>query len=150
MNRFVKDRSFRQIEMAHNGAFGFEATLTFTVDAQNAGRYANLYYYNETSKELEFVESSEIDKEGNTNLLFSHASSYVITIDSESMEQKIDTASSEKIEEDSNTDATENNPIQSGSSNYMWIYLILGFIAVSAIVSGVVYAQKKNNKEECE
>jgi hypothetical protein len=98
---FVKDRMSSQIDLSHNGAFGFEVTLIFTVDAQNAGRYSNLYYYNETTRELEFVESSEIDETGKINLLFHHASSYVIIIDSESMEQSVATASSEKIEENS-------------------------------------------------
>ena len=44
--------------------------------AENAGYYANLYYYNPDSNELELVCAGQINKTGNVDLTFTHASDY--------------------------------------------------------------------------
>ena len=46
----------------------------------NAGLYANLYYYNETTGALEFVTVDQINEDGIAELVFSHASDYVIVV----------------------------------------------------------------------
>ena len=55
------------------------------MEAKNAGLYANLFYYNGQSGELEFVCAGEIDAEGNADITFTHASDYTIVIDVQSM-----------------------------------------------------------------
>ena len=47
----------------------------------SAGLYSNPYYYNPSKKVLEFVSSAKIDKNGNAELDFNHASDYAIVID---------------------------------------------------------------------
>ena len=41
--------------LAYDGEFGFTATLTVNMESKNAGLYANLFYYNEQTGELEFI-----------------------------------------------------------------------------------------------
>ena len=48
--------------------------------AENAGYYANLYYYNPDSNKLELVCAGQIDKTGNVDLTFTHASDYTIVL----------------------------------------------------------------------
>lgn len=52
---------------------------------KNAGLYANLFYFNQQTGELEFICSDEIDAEGNTRLVFTHASDYIVVVDEKPM-----------------------------------------------------------------
>ena len=70
----------RQISLTHDGAFGFAATLTLPLESEHEGMYGNLFYYNEETKALEFMNAGLIDEEGNVSLTFNHASEYVIAI----------------------------------------------------------------------
>ena len=70
----------RQISLTHDGAFGFVATLTLPLESEHEGMYGNLFYYNEETKVLEFMNAGLIDEEGNVSLTFNHASEYVIAI----------------------------------------------------------------------
>ncbi len=70
-------KSVKQISLAHNGTFGFTATMTISLGKLNDGQYANLFYYNPKSKSLEFVDASIISG-GKANLIFNHASDYAI------------------------------------------------------------------------
>lgn len=60
--------------------------LQINVDSANAGLYANLFYYNEGARRLEFVTDDQIDGNGTAELTFTHASDYVIVIDRASMD----------------------------------------------------------------
>ena len=42
--------------------------LTVNMESKNAGLYANLFYYNEQTGELEFVSAGQIDADGNVEL----------------------------------------------------------------------------------
>ncbi len=80
INTVTGERYSINLTLAHNGEFGFTATLTVNMKAENAGYYANLYYYNPDSNELEFVCAGQIDKAGNVDLTFTHASDYTIVL----------------------------------------------------------------------
>ncbi|MBQ5917981.1 MAG: hypothetical protein IIW92_05440, partial [Lachnospiraceae bacterium] len=43
-----------ELSLAHTGEFGFSAELTMNVKKENAGKFANRFYYNPETKELEF------------------------------------------------------------------------------------------------
>lgn len=75
-----------QLSVAHNGEFGFTATLTLSLGKEYQGKYGNLYYYN--NGKLEFVSAGKIDTDGNVDLKFKHASDYVIVIDDKSAAPK--------------------------------------------------------------
>lgn len=68
-----------QLDIAHSGDFGFTARLDYTLGAQHAGRYANLFYVLGPGK-YEFVQSCQIDANGVATFLLNHASSYFVVI----------------------------------------------------------------------
>lgn len=72
-----------QISLVHDGEFGFEAKLSFNVGAENKGKNAVLYYYNEEGK-LEKVQESVVGEDGTVTFVFTHASDYVVVLDEKS------------------------------------------------------------------
>ncbi|MBE5858196.1 MAG: hypothetical protein E7296_11620 [Lachnospiraceae bacterium] len=82
----VGERYSRQISLAYEGDFGLTATLSVDMDAKNAGLFANLFYFNETKDELEFICANQIANDGTAELAFTHASDYVIVVDKEPMD----------------------------------------------------------------
>ena len=77
-----------QLTLAHDGEFGFTMTLTAPLGVENAGYWANLYHYNETTQQLDFEAAALIDEDGNAALPMSHASQYAIVIDDKSHEEQ--------------------------------------------------------------
>ncbi len=86
INNVTGERYSINLTLAYDGEFGFQATLTVNMDKKNAGLFANLFYYNEQSGELEFICAGEIDSKGEVGLTFTHASDYTIIVDVQSME----------------------------------------------------------------
>ena len=86
INNVTGERYSVNLTLAYDGEFGFKATLTLNMDKKNAGLFANLFYYNEQSGELEFICADEIDSQGEVGLTFTHASDYTIIINRQSME----------------------------------------------------------------
>ena len=70
-----------QITLAHDGEFGFTLTLTAPLGRENAGRWANLYHYDEDAESLSYETSGEIQEDGTASLKMTHASQYAIIID---------------------------------------------------------------------
>ncbi len=83
INTVAKEKNTVQMTLNHNGQFGFTMTLTTSLGESNAGRWANLYHYNEVTQTMDFEVSVRIGKDGSTILPLSHASQYAIVIDSE-------------------------------------------------------------------
>ncbi len=73
-----------QVELTHNGEFGFAMYLNVELGSESVGKWANLYYFNTATNSLEFQEAVEIDENGNAKFTFSHASNYVIAVDNKS------------------------------------------------------------------
>lgn len=67
------------LSLAHNGDFGFTATLTIELGTENNGFSANLFCYKPSSGSFEYGDSSEIIN-GKANLTFSHASEWLISV----------------------------------------------------------------------
>ena len=86
INNTAGNRQTKQLSLAHSGEFGYSAVLRINMDSANAGLYANLFYYNEGARRLEFVTDDQIDGNGTAELTFTHASDYVIVIDRASMD----------------------------------------------------------------
>lgn len=102
INNVTGERYSVNLTLAYDGEFGFQATLTVNMDKKNAGLFANLFYYNEQSGELEFICAGEIDSQGEVGLTFTHASDYTIIVDRQSMEpgvveNPVNPASAEEI-----------------------------------------------------
>ena len=81
INAITGEHGSVQVELAHNGAFGFTMTLTAPLGAENAGLWANLYYFDEDANAMTFETAAKINSDGSVSLSFNHASQYAIVID---------------------------------------------------------------------
>lgn len=75
-----------QLSLAHDGRFGFTMTLSAPLGRDNADYWANLYWYNERTEELEFQQAARIADDGTAEFALDHASDYAIVIDDRSHE----------------------------------------------------------------
>ena len=144
INNVTGERYSINLTLAYDGELGFKATLTVNMESKNAGLYANLFYYNEQTGELEFICAGQIDSDGNVELVFTHASDYTIVVDTRVM--------SDNGQADNKADETIPAPkTDYSTSKYAWnntIIIIIG-ICIILIVFGVVfYVRKKSGSEE--
>ncbi len=77
VQEFFGDSKTVQIDLRHNGDFGFTAELTINLGDRYSGKYANSYCYK--SRKFEIGDSAEI-VDGQAKLRFTHASSWLIKI----------------------------------------------------------------------
>ena len=143
INNVTGERYSMNLSLSYDGAFGFQAVLTVNMDQKNAGLYANLFYYNEDSGELEFICAGEIGSDGNVDLTFSHASDYVVVIDA----QPMDVAAADVDATDDAQQAGAVAGVSSQNSGDM-IWIILLVIAVLLAGAGIVFVRKGKKKEE--
>ena len=144
INNVTGERSSMNLTLAYDGEFGFTATLTVNMESKNAGLYANLFYYNEQTGELEFISAGQIDSDGNVELVFTHASDYTIVVDAKIM--------SDNGQADSKADETIPAPkTDDNISKYAWnntIIIIIGICIILIIFGAVFYVRKKSGSEE--
>ena len=144
INNVTGERSSLNLTLAYDGEFGFTATLTVNMESKNAGLYANLFYYNEQTGELEFICAGQIDSDGNVELVFTHASDYTIVVDARIMNDngQADNKSDETIPAPKTDDST---------SKYAWnntIIIIIGICIILIVFGAVFYVRKKSGSEE--
>ena len=70
-----------ELSLAYTGDFGFKATLKMSINEENRGKIANLFYYNPITQMLELQGACRVDNNGNILLDFTHASDYIIVMD---------------------------------------------------------------------
>lgn len=144
INNVTGERSSVNLTLAYDGEFGFTATLTVNMESKNAGLYANLFYYNEQTGELEFICAGQIDADGNAELEFTHASDYTIVVDTRIM--------SDNGQADNKADETIPAPKTGYStSKYAWnntIIIIIGICIILIVFGAVFYVRKKSGSEE--
>ena len=75
-----------QLSLAHDGRFGFTMTLSAPLGRDSADYWANLYWFNERTEELEFQQAARIAEDGTAEFALDHASDYAIVIDTDSHE----------------------------------------------------------------
>ena len=86
LNAVTGEISTVQLSLAHDGEFGFTMTLSAPLGRDNADYWANLYWYNEETEELEFQQAARIANDGTAEFALNHASDYAIVIDDRSHE----------------------------------------------------------------
>lgn len=74
-----------QISLEYDGSFGFTATLRLPMDEKYSGKYANLFYYNPVTKQLELQAVGVVNANGTVEFPFTHASDYVIVMSDAAM-----------------------------------------------------------------
>ncbi len=85
INALTGEATTIQLQLNHNGPFGMSLNLSVDLGKKHDGLYANLYFYNPKSGELEF-QSAGLISGGKASWAFDHASDYAIVIDKESHE----------------------------------------------------------------
>lgn len=141
INNVTGERYSIQISLAYDGEFGFTAVLSINMEAKNVGLYANLFYYNETTGELEFICADEIAEDGTADLTFTHASDYTIVIDEAPMDGN---GADDSTGTGSNNVTTES---KEDSWNPLWI-IIIGAIVIVAGLGIFFIIKKKEDKED--
>ena len=144
INNVTGEGSSMNLTLAYDGEFGFTATLTVNMESKNAGLYANLFYYNEQTGELEFISAGQIDADGNAELVFTHASDYTIVVDTRIMSDngQADNKADETIPASKTDDST---------SKYTWnntIIIIIGICIILIVFGAIFYVRKKSGSEE--
>ena len=86
LNAVTGEISTVQLSLSHDGLFGFTMTLSAPLGRDNADYWANLYWYNERTEELEFQQAARIARDGTAEFNLDHASDYAIVIDTDSHE----------------------------------------------------------------
>ena len=144
INNVTGEHSSLNLTLAYDGEFGFTATLTVNMESKNAGLYANLFYYNEQTGELEFISAGQIDPDGNVELEFTHASDYTIVVDAKIM--------SGNAQADNKADETIPAPkADDSTSKYTWnntIIIIIGICIMLIVIGAIFYVRKKSGSEE--
>lgn len=85
INNITGESKAMQFTVTHSGEFGFTATISMDLGRDNKGLYANLFYYNEETKELEFIGACEIGANGSAAWDLEHTSTYAVVIDKVSL-----------------------------------------------------------------
>lgn len=155
INALTGERFSMNLTLAYDGEFGFEATLCLNMGEKNQGLIANLFYYNADTNELEFICADEVDENGQTELVFTHASDYTIILDTASMEPVAgaedtiitDTADNDTVQAASAEvdDTVQTADAEATGSHTMLIWLIV-IVCMAAVAAGVVIVVKRKEK----
>ena len=140
INNITGEKSTIEVNLSYSGEFGFTAVLTTNLSSANAGYYANLFYYNPTSKELEYVCADVIADDGTAELTFTHASDYLIVIDDEDLGvvKDDDDATTETI-----TDKNADDSAKTGDNTPLAAVMVMMMISVM----GLIFGNKKKRSE---
>ncbi len=153
-----------QLSLSYEGEFGFTAVLSLSLGKENAGYTASLYYYNESTGELTFICSDEVEEDGTVSLAFTHASDYVIAIDGEKENGNVtesaqpgdqDGDRSKSGEHDGNhtkpgdqdrTGSAEESP-QIGQAWRPWWLIVIGALVIVMGIGGFFVVKKKKKDD---
>ena len=78
---YIDDQKTVEVNLDHEGQFGYNATLSIYVGKEYAGMVASILHYQPDNNRLDYQESVIIDEQGYANLPICHASSYMVVID---------------------------------------------------------------------
>ncbi len=146
-----------QLSLAHDGPFGFKATLLMELGEENGGKYANLFYYNEDKGELEFMTSDLIDEGGSISLDFVHASEYVVAVADKAMGDAVVKTVQTPGASDKAKDNTEEaggqgkagtaktEDTQKTGNLLIWWLIAAGLLIISAASGAYYILRKKRN-----
>ena len=145
LNRVTGECYGIQVQLAHEGEFGFTAVLSINLGSERAGMYANLFYYNQAADGLEFMAADEIAEDGTAEFSFIHASDYAIVIDTKPMDQaegSDDVTETEEAARDSMPDDAEESEEKEDSHSYIWILVICTVLALAGLAAFLVRSKR--------
>lgn len=149
VNNAIGESYSIQLSLAYEGEFGFTAVLSINLGRENAGYTANLYYYNESIGELEFICADEVAEDGTALLAFTHASDYVIAIDGNEEEEGGIGETAQPQAPAGTGEGTVEVPegAKTGRTGKLW-WFIAAILLAAVIGTGTVLKVGKNRKDE--
>ncbi len=154
INGVTGEKATIEVNLAYSGNFGFTAVLKANLGSDNAGYYANLYYYNPTTGKLEYVFADVIASNGEAELSFIHASDYLIVIDDEDLGKAPDDDADDDDGDDNDDDDNTTEDKGDGKDEvpdtgddgtlYLWVLMLCALIGMA----GVTYYEKLLGKKE--
>ncbi len=70
----------KQLSVQNNGAFPVPVNIHVNVGAENSGKSANLYRYNEETKQLEYCASFPVTRNGQSMFALKQGGDYIVTV----------------------------------------------------------------------
>lgn len=155
INNVSGENYVMELSLAYEGEFGFVAVLSVNVESQNAGKYANLFYYNEEQSSMEFICADQIAEDGMAELIFTHASEYAIVIDEASLEGtdttvNVNTEVNANASNDTNTSddvKDADNAADATGGIPTWVIILIAVIVLVGIGIYIVVAKKRKQDE---
>ncbi|TCL59341.1 beta-N-acetylglucosaminidase [Kineothrix alysoides] len=145
-----------ELSLSHDGTFDFTPILTINTAKDNAGRMANLFYYNPEAGKLEFMDAVEVTETGDISFTFHHASDYVVIISDTSMAElvSVDDASigegNAADTEAADTDAQNVPEAAGGNISPRTVAVIVVIILVCAAVGVTAFFFFRKREEDYE
>lgn len=137
----TEGKDYHQFTLAHEGDFGFRTTLSMYINTKDAGKYADLFYYNVEKNAMEHIDSCMINAQGNASFLLNHASAYAVTVNRVKY-----TGGTTKIQENTQTGQMK-EPAHvtqvKGDIPFKWIGLFGVMVVIS--IFGIALVLKKGN-----
>lgn len=145
----AQDAEYVEISLTHDGAFGFDATLSIDLDNGTPGQYGNLFYYNEATKSMEFLCASVVDENNKVSFVFKHASEYVIVISNEAMQEAAKSESDTEVTAETQNAATEKTVLAQSKESPLVVIQVIVVIVVASIVigTGILLLIKKRSSD---
>lgn len=147
LNNVTGERYSAQMSLAYEGEFGFTAVLSLNLEAENAGLFANLFYYNVAAGEMEFICADEIAADGTAELTFTHASDYAIVIDTEPMDDSMAVADSKADSPQAGADGAQTAAEETNAWNPWWVIGIGAVVIIIGLCAFYVIQKKKSEEE---
>ena len=132
----TEGENYVELSLAHDGGFGFTAVLSVTLENAQPGQYANLFYYDETEGEFQFMCASIVGSTKEASFEFAHASDYIIIISDDIKENLLELRAPQMeeaeriIQEELNNPANEKPAEEPKKAAGIITLIILGSIAV--------------------
>ncbi len=142
VQKLAGDNPTMQLSLAHNGDFGFRASLTINVGSEHAGKFGNLYYYDSDGR-MVFMNAGSVNADGSVSLSFSHASDYVVVISDQEMSQADVPADLQPVNgSGNNSQSTGSGSVQTGDASPIIPTLIV-LVLAAAVIAGVAAGKKR-------
>lgn len=145
----AEGEKYVELSLAHDGGFGFTAVLSVVLEDAQPGQYANLFYYDEATREFQFMCASLVGSTKEVRFEFTHASDYIIIISDDIKENLLELREAEMeeaeqiIQEELNNPANEKPAKEPEKAAGMIILIILGSIAI--VIAIYLIIRKKDD-----
>lgn len=145
----TEERFSMELTLEYEGEFGFTAVMSVSVDKKNAGKYANLFYFNPKAETMEFICAAPVKEDGTTDLTFTHASDYIIVVDEVAMSVANNMSMDKVTQPVPQESPSEQSPVELDTAekdtfNPLWIFVIgIVVLLIGAIATFTVKMEKE-------